>query len=86
MTDWLLGMLDLKIHGPLGAAVVGIIYFGRKHFYSDAKKFDKVEARVMALETDRVVSADMVRLDAKLDRIVDQNIETLRMLAAAHKN
>ena len=81
MTDWLFSLLDLKIHGPLGAAVVGIIYFGRKHLIADGSKFERVEARVMELETDRVVSADMVRLDAKLDRIVDQNIETLRMLA-----
>jgi hypothetical protein len=79
--DWLLNLIDLKIHGPIGAAVVGIVYYGTRHIKSNAKEFRAVDERCKALETDRVVKADWVRLDDKLDAITLQNAETLRMLA-----
>jgi hypothetical protein len=81
MTDWLLNLLDWKVHGPIGAAVVGLIYFGRKHVISDHQRFEQIKASVRVLEIDRVVRADIASLDAKLDRIAEQNVETLRMLA-----
>lgn len=81
MSDWLMSLIDYKVHGPLGVAVVAIIYLGRKHFISDKKEFGKADDRIRALEVDRVKRADLERLDSKLDNIAAQNTETLRMLA-----
>lgn len=81
MLDGILGLFDLKLHGPIGAAVAGIVYFGSKHIKRTAKEFHVVDERFKVLEVDRVVKADWVRLDDKLDAIATQNIETLRLLA-----
>lgn len=76
-----MSLIDYKVHGPLGAAVVAIIYWGRKHLISDRREFKAVDERFKVLEVDRVKRADLERLDGKLDRIAAQNTETLRMLA-----
>lgn len=81
MSDWLMSLIDFKVHGPLGAAVVAIVYWGRKHFISDRREFKAVDERFKALEVNRVTREDYNRLDAKLDSIAGQNTETLRMLA-----
>jgi len=79
--EWLAGLIDFKVHGPLGAAVVGMIYFGWQHVKADRKANGHFDERVRALEVDRVVKADFLHLDGKLDKIVQQNIDTLTILA-----
>jgi hypothetical protein len=81
----LIGLFDIKLHGPIGAAVAGIVYFGTKHIKANAKDFRHIDERCKALEIDRVVKADWVRLDAKLEAISLQNVETLRMLASGRR-
>ena len=70
MGDWLLSLVDLKVHGPIGAAMVGLIYFGRRHLQRDAREFKEVDGRVKELELDRVVRSDINRIDDKLDRLL----------------
>jgi len=79
--EWLTSLIDFKVHGPLGMAVVGIVYFGWQHVKADRKANGHFDERVRALEVDRVVKADIYRLDGKLDVIVQQNIDTLKILA-----
>lgn len=79
--EWLTSLVDFKVHGPLGAAVVAIVYFGWQHVKADRRSQGHLDERCRALEVDRVVKADWVRLDDKLDAIAQQNTETLRMLA-----
>jgi len=66
MGDWLLSLLDWKVHGPLGAAVVAILYAGRQHMKRDARSFEHLETRLKVLETDRVVQADVKRLEDQM--------------------
>lgn len=66
MGDWLLSLLDWKVHGPLGAAVVAILYAGRQHMRKDARGFEHIDTRLKALETDRVVQADVKRLEDQM--------------------
>lgn len=80
--EWLTSMVDFKVHGPLGMAVVGLIYFGWQHVKMDRRANGDFDVRVRALEVDRVVKADINRLDDKLDAIASQNTETLRLLAS----
>lgn len=75
MGDWLLSLLDWKVHGPLGAAVVGVAYYVRKHVVHDSKRFEKADERVRQLEINHVTKDDVNRIDGKID-------EVLRLLAS----
>jgi len=60
-------LFDWKVHGPLTAVVAGIVYMGRKHLQKDARGFEHIDTRLKALETDRVVQADVKRLEDQMN-------------------
>jgi len=59
-------LIDWKVHGPMGAAIVAMVYAGVKHFKADMKGFREVDARLKELETDRVKTADVKRLEDQM--------------------
>ena len=59
----------LELHGPIAALVIAAVYVGRAHIKEDSSTHRAVEARLRALEADRVVKADLERVYDRVERL-----------------
>jgi len=82
MMEWLQA-LGLH-HGPVAALAMAFGYLGNRHYKADNERHDALELRTRALENDRVVQADIKRLEDQMEAGFKesraQNQEILRQL------
>ena len=71
-------------HGPTAALAMAVAYFGNRHYKADTERHEALELRTRALENDRVVQADIKRLEDQMEAGFKesraQNQEILRQL------
>ena len=61
------------IAGSASATVVAVVaWIGKRHLDDDRAGFSAVSARLAALESDRVVKPDLVRVEERLERLSNQ--------------